>query len=249
MPSEQSTSTPALPADLDLVSQQVKVCSRCRAPVPQDVDYTNPLLFMHNSDLDPSSLCAVCRDRSSTTRQSVASAVRGIPFSQVDFDPARRSSIQEPSDDSCIGLTLPPAQPHAPQLDSVEQQCSQPSSTVPLDPTYSPRSQSILESVHHVLKVKIQTDSNTLHHHPRSSATESSAVVSLSSPLSSFSCKCPSYSPDPLVDITRLRVRSTTHHCLYPGATFSGTQKSGRNSYDVNVTIVVSSRSPYIIQI
>lgn len=46
-------------------------------------------------------------------------------------------------------------------------------------------------------------------------------------------------SPDPLADITRLRIRSRGHHCLYPGAAFQGTQKSGRNSYDVNVTIVV----------
>jgi len=44
--------------------------------------------------------------------------------------------------------------------------------------------------------------------------------------------------PDPLVDITRIRIRSRGHHCLYPGASFQGTQKSGRNSYDVNVTIV-----------
>ncbi|KAN0077065.1 Vacuolar import and degradation domain containing protein [Tylopilus felleus] len=44
--------------------------------------------------------------------------------------------------------------------------------------------------------------------------------------------------PDPTTDITRLRVRAQRHHCLYPGATFQGTQKSGRNSYDVNVTIV-----------
>ncbi|PPQ63069.1 hypothetical protein CVT24_005924 [Panaeolus cyanescens] len=43
---------------------------------------------------------------------------------------------------------------------------------------------------------------------------------------------------DPLADITRLRVRSRPHHCLYPGAVYQGTQKSGRNSYDVNVTIV-----------
>jgi glucose-induced degradation protein 4 len=49
----------------------------------------------------------------------------------------------------------------------------------------------------------------------------------------------PSSSPDPLIDITRLRVRSQGRHCLYPGASFHGTQKSGRNSYDVNVTIVV----------
>ena len=48
------------------------------------------------------------------------------------------------------------------------------------------------------------------------------------------------FSPaDPLTDITRLRIPSRGHHCLYPGAEFQGTQKSGRNSYDVNVTIVV----------
>ncbi|KAH9958272.1 vacuolar import and degradation protein-domain-containing protein, partial [Russula dissimulans] len=44
--------------------------------------------------------------------------------------------------------------------------------------------------------------------------------------------------PDPYVDITRIRMRSQGHHCLYPGATFQGTQKSGRNSYDVTVSIV-----------
>lgn len=33
-------------------------------------------------------------------------------------------------------------------------------------------------------------------------------------------------------------MRSRGHQCLYPGASFQGTQKSGRNSYDVNVTIV-----------
>ncbi|KIL69904.1 hypothetical protein M378DRAFT_184273 [Amanita muscaria Koide BX008] len=42
----------------------------------------------------------------------------------------------------------------------------------------------------------------------------------------------------PLADITRLRVRPSSHHCLYPGATFVGTQKSGRSSYDVTVTVV-----------
>jgi hypothetical protein len=40
-------------------------------------------------------------------------------------------------------------------------------------------------------------------------------------------------------DITRLRIRSYAHQCLYAGAIFQGTQKSGRNSYDVHVTIVV----------
>ena len=54
-----------------------------------------------------------------------------------------------------------------------------------------------------------------------------------------------STTPDPLIDITRLRVRSQGHHCLYPGATFKGTQKSERNNYDVNVTIVVRAMIPY----
>lgn len=45
---------------------------------------------------------------------------------------------------------------------------------------------------------------------------------------------------DPYADITHLRNRSQAHHCLYPGSIFQGTQKSGRNSYDVHVTIVAS---------
>lgn len=49
--------------------------------------------------------------------------------------------------------------------------------------------------------------------------------------------------PDPLADVTRLRVRSKGYKCLYPGAIFQGTQKSGRSSYDVQVTIVVSQMS------
>lgn len=51
-------------------------------------------------------------------------------------------------------------------------------------------------------------------------------------------------SPDPLADLTRLRIRTRPHQCLYPGALFQGTQKSGRNSYDVSVTIVVCSVMP-----
>jgi glucose-induced degradation protein 4 len=47
------------------------------------------------------------------------------------------------------------------------------------------------------------------------------------------------FSLDPLADVTRLRVRTQTKCCLYPGASFQGTQKSGRNSYEVKVTIVV----------
>ncbi|KIJ23077.1 hypothetical protein M422DRAFT_196319 [Sphaerobolus stellatus SS14] len=53
--------------------------------------------------------------------------------------------------------------------------------------------------------------------------------------------------PDPLLDITRLRVRSHPKDCLYPGAVFCGNQKSGRSSYEVSVTIVdVDFRSSFL---
>ena len=46
------------------------------------------------------------------------------------------------------------------------------------------------------------------------------------------------YKPDPLVELSRLRNPPKGRGCLYPGATFNGTQKSGRNSYDVTVRVV-----------
>lgn len=57
------------------------------------------------------------------------------------------------------------------------------------------------------------------------------------------------YLADPHADITRLRVRSHSLDCLFPGAQFSGTQKSGRSSYEVSVTIVVSSCKCDILQV
>ncbi|EAL17811.1 hypothetical protein CNBL0730 [Cryptococcus deneoformans B-3501A] len=41
--------------------------------------------------------------------------------------------------------------------------------------------------------------------------------------------------PNPLLDITRTRVRSIGRGPLYPGSVFKGTQTSGRSAYDVEV--------------
>ncbi|KAJ3817292.1 vacuolar import and degradation protein-domain-containing protein [Lentinula raphanica] len=57
-------------------------------------------------------------------------------------------------------------------------------------------------------------------------------------PIVSYHSESSFITPSPLTDITRLRVRSQGNHCLYPGAVFKGTQRSGRSSYDVHVTIV-----------
>jgi len=45
---------------------------------------------------------------------------------------------------------------------------------------------------------------------------------------------------EPLVDITRLRVRSTGISCLYPGETFLGIQTNRGKEHEVSVTIMVS---------
>jgi len=49
---------------------------------------------------------------------------------------------------------------------------------------------------------------------------------------------------EPLVDVTRLRVRPTGIGCLYPGETFLGIQTNQGKEHEVSVTIMVS---PYLI--
>lgn len=52
---------------------------------------------------------------------------------------------------------------------------------------------------------------------------------------------------DPFADVTRLRVPPRGKGCLYPGAIFRGTQKSGKLSYDVSVEILnVDIRSSHL---
>lgn len=46
--------------------------------------------------------------------------------------------------------------------------------------------------------------------------------------------------PNPLLDITKMRVRSIDRGPLYPGSVFKGTQTSGRSAYDVEVKFLVS---------
>jgi hypothetical protein len=44
--------------------------------------------------------------------------------------------------------------------------------------------------------------------------------------------------PNPLLDVGRARARSDPRGCLYPGAVFRGTQRSGRSAYDVEIRLV-----------
>ena len=222
MPSEQSVPAQPQPEDLDLSREQIKVCMFCRAPVSSsDADHPPHQLLI---EPDIPLLCAGCRETRSipVRQQHPISGGRGS-FGGSELV---RPVLQLPPDGPSP-VPFPASQPHpsTSPLDGPELSRSISMSSEPN--TYLPR---ISDKIHHAPKVKIQTDNQ----YPisRTASSESSQSQKESKHEAT-------YSPNPLVDITRLRVRSPTHHCLYPGATFTGTQKSGRSSYDVNVTIVV----------
>ena len=226
MPSEQSVPTQPQPEDLDLSREQIKVCIVCKNPVSSsDVDYpAHPLLIEPDIPL----LCAGCREaRNNTARQQypIPTGGRG-PFGGSEPPRPVLQALQLPPDGPSP-ISFPPSQPHpsTSPLDTLELSRSVSASSE--SNAYFPR---ISDKVHHAPKVKIQTDSP----YPISRTVSSESSQSQKETRHETH-----HSPNPLVDITRLRVRSPTHHCLYPGATFTGTQKSGRSSYDVNVTIVV----------
>ncbi|KAG8897789.1 hypothetical protein FRB99_007918 [Tulasnella sp. 403] len=76
-------------------------------------------------------------------------------------------------------------------------------------------------------------------HHRPSDHLRSNSFSRPSPSSSSFPVSYTSFTlPDPCADITRLSRTSRGNHCLYPGASFSGTQKSGRNNYEVSITII-----------
>ena len=226
MPAEQSVLTQPQSEDVDLSREQIKVCMFCRTPVSSaDTDYPThqPLI-----EPDVPLLCAGCRES------------RGISFRQQHPIPTGGRGSFGGSELVRPILQVPQERPDGPALTPFPTSQTH-SSTSPLDGPELSRSISISsessiylsrisDKIHHAPKVKIQTDIP----YPISRT-----VSSESSQSQKDSRHEPIYSPNPLVDITRLRVRSPTHHCLYPGATFTGTQKSGRSSYDVNVTIVV----------
>ena len=232
MPSEHSVSTQPQTEDIDLSREQIKVCIVCKTPVSSaDVDYPAQQLLI---EADVPLLCAGCREaRTAPLRQQypIPAGGRGS-FGGAEFARPVLPILQVPPDAS-NPVSFPTSQPHpsASPLDIPE--LSRSVSTSSESNIYLSR---VSDKIHHAPKVKIQTDN--LYPISRTSSSESSQSQREARHETI-------YSPSPLVDITRLRVRSPTHHCLYPGAMFTGTQKSGRSSYDVNVTIVV--RIPSIV--
>jgi len=225
----------SLPQHQDNYPQsQVKLCSSCRSPLSQDLD---PNHFFSDSDVnDHLMLCRPCKER--YLLQTVQQQIYDLsPYSDLDNEPHRLRSYPAytPNDDS----------PHPSTPDSVvlEAAVTIDSSQSLQPPPSSPPSDRPSKVAHETssasskrAKLAIATTSLT----PDGLRSAASSTPSISSSIrSSRTLQQHSPAPDPYVDITRIRMRSQGHHCLYPGATFQGTQKSGRNSYDVTVSIVV----------
>lgn len=206
----------------DLLQSQVKVCTTCHSLVESPAVPSPP---------DSATVCARCREHNASSRNAIylpeghvhcidhdVPMSRQMPTLSPEAFATRRSRLEVPVHQADVIM-------EALRPDSDHQ-------VVQSQPTHSP-----IFGHKHALQsqLSIQTDvtpnrvdSFPVHSAPVSHQANNSRRLDRRSSIL-----------DPLADITRIRMRSRTHRCLYPGATFQGTQKSGRNSYDVNVTIVV----------
>ena len=231
-------SPPSLIHHQDPYSQpQVKLCSSCHSPLSQDLD---PTFFFPDSDPnDHLTLCRPCKERYllQTIQQQ---SLDLVPYPDLDDESHRLHAYpgHPTNDDSPRVPTIDtPLHPN-PVIES-SPSVQLPSSNIPLsDRPLPPKvAHEALISSATTKRAKLSISTSVTPDGPRS-AVLSTPLVS-SSIRSSNTRLQPSPTPDPYVDITRIRTRSQGHHCLYPGASFQGTQKSGRNSYDVTVSIVV----------
>jgi len=261
MPSESNT-TPHDPHPQEQQQLQIKLCSSCHCPLSTDSANAPFLVQDHQDTNDTSIVCGPCRTRFLTIRNDTPVPARDtFVFAEVertllrraaslqdgDNEAAERRSVTDnhlihAQDEPCLDTEMDveassPSPPSLPSLSAAfeSQNLHCPSPPTPAHPqltcTTIPTPVPPL-----VTSMKHETSySSFVPSRPPHSPATTVAVASSSRPRAQDRKILP---PDPYVDITRLRVRSQGHHCLYPGATFQGTQRSGRNSYDVNVTIV-----------
>ncbi|KIJ16913.1 hypothetical protein PAXINDRAFT_168349 [Paxillus involutus ATCC 200175] len=211
--------------------QAAKYCSHCSSPL--NTDSVNAVFIL--DDHDSNVICATCSARSFQGRSEDTLGTPVDPglsaYTTLPSINARQSSLQSTH-----------THPEPVFVDDIEMHSSPTSSTLssltlsPLSSPYQSSSALSRPSVTPPSKPSLSIRTTTTPFRSTSIQQRTSPdVITRGRPQRT---PVPAPVPDPTSDITRLRVRSQGHHCLYPGATFQGTQKSGRNSYDVNVTIV-----------
>ncbi|KAI0780967.1 vacuolar import and degradation protein-domain-containing protein [Trametes elegans] len=248
----------------DPAQAQVKLCLACRCPLAADA--ASAAFLIHDSPdshLDTALVCASCRSRLPPPARDglFAEVERELLRRAASLQPAgnEASSPSPEAHEPPQSLSQLPSHPVLEPFPSLEpprmeattalapRVFASTTSDVPMPSCHSsPSHSSRFDKLPASPSASPVVSRPTLAPIDTSHASSSQAPVSqrpdqAAAPHASGSrqrASSPTTVPDPLSDITRLRVRSQGHHCLYPGATFQGTQKSGRNSYDVNVTIV-----------
>ncbi|KAK7693537.1 hypothetical protein QCA50_003106 [Cerrena zonata] len=248
MPSEHTLPPAHDQGQADLPQSQIKYCSACHSSLANDQPLSPFLLQPAQDTIDNAAMiCHACGSCVLPTRIDP----RDGSFLQGDLLRSWTAALHDGNNEAIERHTRPvhdhTHSSHDQTLDDeMGIEASSPILSTPLSSrpdalrANSPATSSDISS-HSVDSTPASLSIVTSHltppystHSPHALAPSPSSPFASSSKLRSR----PISPPDPLIDITRLRVRSRGHHCLYPGASFQGTQKSGRNSYDVNVTIV-----------
>ncbi|KAI0082658.1 hypothetical protein K474DRAFT_6414 [Panus rudis PR-1116 ss-1] len=242
MPSEHITPAHHDQPLPDQSQSQIKLCSSCHSPLASDALLLNDSQEPAQGDL-AAIICSQCRLRFMAVRAE-PSPRDGFLFPDVERTLLRRAaSLQDGGNEAddrehALHIALDASTPSRHPCPDADMDIHLPG---PL-PTVHSRPESLTVQTH-LPGAPATSPRPALSSLPAvSTSARSPARPRYESPVASTSNPRPRQHtpppPDPYVDITRIRVRSQGHHCLYPGATFQGTQKSGRNSYDVNVTIV-----------
>ncbi|KAF8758670.1 Vacuolar import and degradation protein [Rhizoctonia solani] len=236
MPSEQVVTTLPLVETHITATPQIKLCGTCHSPLTD----TPELVFVGPASpgdvFNPSPFCGVCAERARSfdvfanplgprlRRQSTLAPMVEEPteYTESQHPPATTTTTMA----TTTTATLPAHDPHvqSPQRMDLSPLTigSGPCAFDSHPHSHSVPSHHTLHSARSLLSPDSPPPSDR--EHPRDSALRSrSAALS---------------EPDPYADVTRLRLNNTRQDCLYPGASFVGIQKSGRNSYNVSVTIV-----------
>ncbi|KAG9094607.1 hypothetical protein FRC06_010641 [Ceratobasidium sp. 370] len=243
MPTENIAVFPAHPFEAVVLPPppQIKLCSTCHGPLVETVELVFTLGRMGPDDVctSPGVVCSACAER---TRVSVHERVLSEPLIPPGARMRRLSTlepmVEEPSAES-DGETASSGHPRTPPPDTRPTRGGvlAPLSIPSRPPVRTHASPPVFTLDAHSLSSR--ASHSVVMHRPRSLASPPSPPLSFGTPLptrpdpSAFDQEL-----DPFADVTRLRLKNTRQDCLYPGASFVGIQKSGRNSYNVSVTIV-----------
>lgn len=235
----------------DPSQSQIKVCAACHSPLSSESVY---LLHEAADASDTSIVCGPCRTRFLTLRTDLPLPANHGLYGELERELPRRATLAGGDHEAALlpqhapagSFSVAPAEPSIDQGMEVEAAAAAPVFEPRVSYTRAPSLSDNHQTTHPTTASLVNNNDATPFQAGSGSRRPQGAVAP--SAMASSSKQYQQYdrssvSLDPLVDITRLRVRPQGHHCLYPGASFQGTQKSGRNSYDVNVTIVVSIQS------